>query len=73
MPALAPDYQCVRCGKVYERGARFVQVYRAEGIAQDPMTKTPGLRCTDGFETAHVDCADPTLVGNRNLILVAGT
>ncbi len=70
--AKAPEYQCVRCGKTYERGDRFVQVYRAEGIAVDPSTKAPGLRCSDGYETAHLDCADPKQKG-EGAILILGT
>ena len=70
VPAKAPEYQCVRCGKTYERGDRFIQVYRAEGIALDPTTKAPGLRCSDGYETAHFDCADPKVNGSGSIILL---
>lgn len=68
VPITSPDYQCVRCGKVYARADRFVQVYRAEGVALDPTTKAPGLRCSEGYETAHLDCADPRMVGGGSQV-----
>ncbi len=70
VPQMSPDYQCVRCGKVYGRADRFIQVYRAEGIAVDPETKAPALRCSDGYETSHLDCSDPQLKGEGSLVLV---
>ena len=70
VPTKSPDYQCVRCGKTYERGDRFTQVYRAEGIAIDPETKAPGLRCSDGYETAHLDCSDPQIKGEGAILLI---
>lgn len=68
--AKAPEYQCVRCGKTYERADRFIQVYRAEGFAIDPTTNVPGLRCSDGYETAHLDCSDPKSKGEGAILLI---
>lgn len=68
VPVLSPDYQCVRCGNVYERGDRFVQVYRAEGPALD-QDKVPSLKCSEGYETAHLDCKDPKCAGTGALII----
>ncbi len=73
VPAKAPEYQCVRCGKTYRRGDRFVQVYRAEGIAKDPDTSAPGLRCTEGFETAHLDCSDTELKGEGAIVILGSS
>ena len=73
VPAKSPDYQCVRCGKTYERGDRFIQVYRAEGIAIDPSTKAPGLRCSDGYETSHLDCSDPKTKGEGAIMLIGAS
>lgn len=69
VPTRSPDYQCLRCAKVYERGDRFVQVFRAEGVARDE-NKVPAMRCSEGFETAHVDCKDPKMNGVTPLVFV---
>lgn len=73
VPPKAPEYQCVRCGKTYERADRFIQVYRAEGIAIDPTTNGPGLRCSDGYETAHLDCTDPKVKGEGAILIIGAS
>lgn len=71
VPARAPDYQCLICGKVYQRGDRIIEVLRTEGPALDD-NKTPGMRCSEGYETAHKDCNDPQgLLGQMPLIILS--
>lgn len=70
VPRKSPEYQCLRCGKLHERGGRIVEVYRVEGYAKDPATNAPGMRCTDGIETAHLDCGDPQSNGENDLIIL---
>lgn len=71
VPARAPDYQCLFCGKVYERGDRIVEILRTEGPALD-SDKIPAMRCSAGYETAHKDCNDPKgLNGGAPLIIMS--
>lgn len=72
VPAAAPEYQCLRCSKTFTREDRLLLLYRVEGVAMDPLHNAPAIRCTDGYECAHADCADPKLHGARNLILLSG-
>lgn len=72
VPARAPDYQCLFCGKVYARGDRIIEVMRTEGPALN-SDKIPSMRCSAGYETAHKDCNDPQgLTGGGALIIMSG-
>lgn len=71
VPARAPDYQCLFCGKVYARGDRIIEIMRTEGPALN-SDKIPSMRCSAGFETAHKDCNDPQgLIGGGALIIMS--
>lgn len=73
IPEAAPEYQCVSCGKVFEREDRFVTVGRVEGVGMDPMHKVPAIKCTDGFECAHLDCNDRQAKGSKQPLILVGS
>lgn len=69
----APEYQCIRCSKVFEREDRFVVLGRVEGVGLDPEHNVPAIKCTEGFECAHLDCSDPKATGGRVALIVSGS
>jgi len=69
---LSPDYQCLACAGLLSRGHRILMVLRAEGIDKDPLTNAPGLRCTTGHETAHLNCSDPKCTGEGRSLIING-
>lgn len=59
--AKTPSHICKFCKKTLNREDRIIIAFTIEGSAIDPVTKMPGLLCSQDFESAHVRCNDPKL------------